>query len=154
MIINNKKNKLGFTLIEVMIVVGIVAILATIAIPNYKNYIVRSNRAQALAILQADMLAVEQFKTRNLNYPTPAQITAGTVAGYLTSTNNGSTTTIGYNIAYAEASGVVTLTMTPNTLWANSETLCSQITLNSNEVQTAVDKNAVDKTTECWSNSR
>ena len=44
----------GFTLIEVMIVVAIVAILSAIALPSYTEYIRRGNRAEARAgLLQA-----------------------------------------------------------------------------------------------------
>jgi type IV pilus assembly protein PilE len=44
----------GFTLIEVMIVVGIVAILAGIALPGYQEYTRRAHRAEArAALLQA-----------------------------------------------------------------------------------------------------
>jgi type IV pilus assembly protein PilE len=149
----NIKIKQGFTLIEVMIVVGIVAILATIAIPNYQNYVVRSNRAQALAVLQANMLSIEQFKTRNLSYPTASQISTGTVAGYLDKTN-ANTTGVGYDIAYSVGTDFVTLTMTPNALLAPTETLCATITLNSNEVQTAKSSTNADTSTECWANNR
>ena len=52
----NTKSMKGFTLIELMIVVAIVAILAAIALPAYQDYVVRSRVAEAMVL--ADGLKV------------------------------------------------------------------------------------------------
>jgi prepilin-type N-terminal cleavage/methylation domain-containing protein len=58
----------GFTLIELMIVVAIVAILTTIAYPNYRDYVIRGqlvDATQALAALRANM---ERYYQDNRTY--------------------------------------------------------------------------------------
>ena len=46
-----KAGKKGFTLVELMIVVAIVAILVALALPNYTRYIFKANRGEAQQLL-------------------------------------------------------------------------------------------------------
>ena len=68
----------GFTIIEVMIVVVIVAILAAVAIPNYTAYVTRSKIAEATSTLLAQRVKMEQFFQDQRTYT--GACAAGTVA--------------------------------------------------------------------------
>ena len=57
------QNKKGFTLIELMIVVAIVAILAMVAVPMYQRYIERSRNTAAQTLLQQLSLAEVAVQT-------------------------------------------------------------------------------------------
>jgi len=63
-----KKRQSGFTLIELMIVVAIVGILAAIAVPQYTDYILRSQLVEAHTGLQDMRVRMEQFYQDNRTY--------------------------------------------------------------------------------------
>jgi len=68
-----KKHK-GFTLIELMITILIVAILASIAIPSYREYVIRGNRTAAQAVMMEIATRQQQFFVANRTYATAAQL--------------------------------------------------------------------------------
>jgi len=75
----------GFTLIEVLIVIGVIAILAAIALPNYTDYIRRGKIAEATAQLSSMRVKLEQFFQDNRTYV--GACAAGTVAPLPTGDN-------------------------------------------------------------------
>jgi type IV pilus assembly protein PilE len=62
-------NQRAFTLIEMMIVAAIVAILASIALPSYNSYIIKSEIRTAQSDLLALSLNFENKYQRTLSYP-------------------------------------------------------------------------------------
>jgi type IV pilus assembly protein PilE len=74
----------GFTLIEVMITLAIVAILAAIAVPSYSEYVKRARITEAVAALADMHVKMERYFQDNRRYDPPAPAippcNAGTVA--------------------------------------------------------------------------
>lgn len=58
----------GFSLVELMFVVAIVAIFAVIAIPSYQYYVARSFQAEAQAEMQKISERLEHYRGRQLTY--------------------------------------------------------------------------------------
>ena len=63
------KNKKGFTLIELMIVVAIVGILAAIAIPAYLDYTVKAKLSEVTAAMDMLATAAEEYHASLGNFP-------------------------------------------------------------------------------------
>ena len=59
----------GFTLIELMIVVAIIAILAAIAIPAYQNYLIRAQVSEGFALADSVKTAIWEFTSVTGRYP-------------------------------------------------------------------------------------
>jgi type IV pilus assembly protein PilE len=121
----------GFTLIELMVVVAIVAILAAIAIPSYNEQVRKSRRAEAASELARLHMAQERWRADRPTYGTLAQI--GGVAtmpnGYYTI----SVATPGGNCASGvAASNANSFSITATAAGAQlSDTRCATMTLTS-----------------------
>jgi type IV pilus assembly protein PilE len=110
----------GFTLIELMIVVAIVAILASIALPAYSEYVTRGRLSEAHSALLTKRVELEQFFQDNrtfVGYDCTANATAGftfactaqTATTYvLQASGTAGTTTDGFVFTLTEANARAT----------------------------------------------
>lgn len=58
----------GFTLIELMIVVAVIALLAAISVPAYRDYVTRSKIIEATSALSGLRVSMEQYYQDNRTY--------------------------------------------------------------------------------------
>lgn len=71
-----KNTQKGFTLIELMIVVAIIAILAAIAIPAYQDYLIRTQVTEGVTLMDGAKVANTEYYANNGAFP-PSQLSAG-----------------------------------------------------------------------------
>lgn len=114
-----KKYQVGFTLIELMIVVAIIGILAAIAIPSYMDYTKRTHVSEGLTLAAAAKSSVAEFYASTGDYPDdneaagladPASITGNAVDKV--EVDDG-VITITYNEKVAGTGNTATLELSP-----------------------------------------
>jgi type IV pilus assembly protein PilE len=123
----------GFTLVEMMIVVAVVAILAAIALPSYQSHLRKSKRAEAQAFMMAFAARQQQLMVDTrafgssisaVGIPVPANVSAS------------------YTLSMpAPGTADFTLTLTPNADQASEK--CGTLAIDQNGTKTAA-------TAGCW----
>lgn len=66
---SNTRSSQGFTLIELMIVVAIIAILAAIAIPAYQNYLIKAQVSEGMSLADSAKAAVWEYISNTGTFP-------------------------------------------------------------------------------------
>lgn len=62
------KRRTGFTLLELVITLAIISIITSVALPNYRNSVLKARRADAVDAASAVMQAQERWRATNATY--------------------------------------------------------------------------------------
>ena len=127
-----KAKSAGFTLLEIMIVVAIIGILASVALPSYSEYVLRARLTEATNALSSIRALKEQFFQDNRTYVNSPCSSAGLnlqsfsvacsdeSASAYTITATGSGTASGFSYTVNQAG----VRATTNTKWGLTSTSC------------------------------
>lgn len=113
----------GFTLIELMVVVAVIGVLSSIALPQYQNYIKKSQLGAALATLVPLKINIEEQLISNGSFPslsaTEALTTLGATASSLGSISSKKSTSGNY-------AGQLILTLNSSTQFSGNKLTLSR----------------------------
>jgi type IV pilus assembly protein PilE len=141
----------GFTLIELMIAMVVIAILAAVGYPSYLDYVARGKRAEGKGALLRAAQQMERFYSVNNCYPSATANcgNAGTSAAALTAASinafsGDSAAASAYNLAVTTTAQAFTVTATPTF----ADTKCGNLTLTNTG---AKGKTGAESMQNCWS---
>ncbi len=135
----------GFTLVELMVVILILGIITSIAVPTYRNYVLRANRVEATGALLRIRAAEEKFFLQNNNYTGELGLTGlrlTNVNGTSMTTDNGR-----YTIDFQVAPTINGYTARATAIGAQQkDTNCTTFTITDQGVRTTSPGNLAT----CW----
>ena len=145
-----KQRQRGVTLIELLTVMLVLAIIASIAVPSYRRYLLRAQRSDAKTALLQTQTAEEKFLLQQNTYT--ANVTGGLPAGLgLTGTSERGFYNI--TVVLTNVAGVpgYTITAAPGAGSGQADDdKCVSFTLNEQGTRTALDSGGGDNTATCW----
>jgi type IV pilus assembly protein PilE len=138
-----RKREKGVTLIELLAVMVIVAILASIAVPSYRSYVLRSQRTDATTALLRIQSSEEKFLVQNGKY------TETVDTGGLGLTKTSEQGFYNLDVKLTTTGYTATATAIADNRQKDDKT-CQTFTVNEAGTRKAFDSSATERTVECW----
>jgi type IV pilus assembly protein PilE len=141
---SNRRRMAGVTLLELMAVVMVIGVLGIIAMPSYRQYVMRAQRTEAKTALLQIQSNEERFYLANRTYGGTANLAA---LGFPTGmTENGS-----YQLTIASADFTNTYTITATAVSGGridmtQDAMCTTLSITAQGVKTATGSSP----TSCW----
>jgi len=140
------KRMRGMTLIELMVVLAIVAILASLAVGSYRRYVLRANRTDATSALLRIQVAQEKYFLQNNAYTTNVTAAPPVGLGVASPTTNGFYTLAVTGDPNSTNNIATSFQATATAVGAQTaDTSCATLTINDQG-----QRNSAPSTTECW----
>jgi type IV pilus assembly protein PilE len=140
----------GFSLIELMIALVVIAILAAVGFPSYQEYINRGKRAEGKSALLRAAQQIERFYSLNNCYPSgtancgnAATSAAALAAAGISAFSGDSAAASAYDLSVTTTAQDFTLTATPKF----SDAKCGNLTLTNTG---AKGKTGTESVQNCW----
>ncbi len=129
----------GFTLVEMMVVIAIVAILTAVALPSYNKHLQRSARVNAEAILTQSTQLMERYYTANNTYLGGPLMSAVSPIG-------ATGTAVKYNISFVAPPTATAYTVQAVPFSSQASDACATLTLSGTGAQTPAPTTSLT----CW----
>lgn len=132
------KRAFGFSLIELMTVIAVVAILMTLAVPSYRQYVLRTNRMEAINVLLEVASCQERIYVRLNQYDSNR-------CGAAATTTNGL-----YTVSMATSNSNQNYTLTATALGAQVNDSCVNLSLTDQGIRGTSASNVATDVAKCW----
>ncbi len=150
---SNYRSMLGFTLVEVMVVVAIIGLLAAVGYPSYTAYVVRAKRAQAKSFLTQVASRQEQHYINAKTYTTNMTDLGYPASPFFIDTDGNALAATSTQVIYTISGGATnvlldfTLTATPQGPQATQDSDCGNMTLTNTGAKGVSGTSSVN---DCW----
>lgn len=146
------KRQRGVTLIELLTVMVVIAIIASIAIPSYRRYLLRAQRSDAKTALLQVQTAEEKFMLQRNAYTTSVTAAPPAGLGLQGASERGFYTITVPALTNSDGTPGYTIRAVPAAVSGGQadDTDCQTFTLDGAGVRTAANSSSADNSTACW----